>query len=229
MTSDDTAGRSSSVDAGARARVLEAIAGTPSPARAVYTRRAAWLAGVGALATCGLFLGMGGPTQGARPFEMVAFLLGFALVASAAMTRLSSGQPGSMLGRPRVVLVSALALTALLLAMAIWGASMAWPDLGGEHVSRATDLACGLMSVIQGSLPLVVWLLLKRGTDPVHPTVTGAALGMTAGAYTVALATLRCAHAAALHGMLAHVLPALLLSMIGGVLGRFVLRLQPLR
>src|SRR5205823_4329113 len=117
---------------------------------------------------------------GTRPVEMIAFTVGFGLVAAAVLTRLSSAKAGSMLGRPRGVLLTVLVITAPLLAIAALCTTFWWPEQTHEHVDGAANLSCGAISVLQGALPLIVLLLPRRGTDPVHPAITGAALGMTA-------------------------------------------------
>lgn len=216
--------RAPSVDL--RARVLAEAARTPSATRAAHKRRIVLLATIGAIATVTLFVGMGGMSPGTRPVEMIAFTVGFGLVAAAVLTRLSSGEPHSMLGRPRAVLLTAVVVTAPLLAIVALGATMAWPDRSGEHVDSGVNLACGAVSVLQGALPLIALLLPRRGTDPVHPAVTGAALGMTAGAWTVVMAYLRCPHAAAMHCIVAHVVPTLILTALGAVLGWLLLRIR---
>lgn len=209
-----------------RARVLAEVARTPSPTRAVYKRRVLLLAAVGAIATALLFVGMGGISAGARPAQMVAFTAGLALVAAAVLTRVSSSARGSMLGRPRAVLLTAVVATAPVLAVLALGATMVWPEPASEHVSGTTNLACGAISLLQGALPLVALLVPRRGTDPVHPAVTGAALGMTAGAWTVVMAYLRCPHAAAMHCIVAHVAPTLVLTAVGAGLGWLLLRVR---
>ena len=211
-----------------RTRVLAAAAGTPSPTRAAYKRRVALIAAIGAVATTSLFLAMGGMAPGTRPVEMIAFTVGFGLVAAAILTRLSAGQSGSMLGRPKSQIVMGLVLTAPVLAVLALCATIAWPEPGvGEHVGGATHLACGGISVLQGALPLLALLVPKRGSDPVHPPITGAALGMTAGAWSVVMAYLRCPHAAAVHCVVAHVVPTLVLTALGAVLGWVLLRVRP--
>ena len=209
-----------------RARVLAEVARTPSPTRALHRRRIVLLATVGAFATVALFVGMGGMSPGTRPVEMIAFTVGFGLIAAAVLTRLSSGQPRSMLGRPRTVLLTAVVVTAPILAVVALFATLAWPDTSGEHVGGSVHLACGAISVLQGALPLIALLLPRRSTDPVHPAITGAALGMTAGAWTVVMAYLRCPHAAAMHCIVAHVVPTLILTVFGALLGWLLLRVR---
>lgn len=209
-----------------RARVLAEAARTPSPTRADYKRRVLLVAAVGSLATASLFIGMGGMSPGTRPVEMIAFTVGFGLLAAAVLTRLSSAPRGSMLGRPRTVLLSAVVLTAPLLAIAALCATMAWPEHAAEQASTRTNIGCALMSIVQGALPLVALLLPRRGSDPIHPAITGAALGMTAGAWSVVMAYLRCPHAAAMHCIIAHVVPTLVLTTLGAGLGWLLLRVK---
>jgi hypothetical protein len=209
-----------------RARVLAEAARTPSATRAVHKRRVLLMAAIGALATASLFVGMGGMSPGTRPVEMIAFTVGFGLLAAAVMTRLSSGQRGSMLGRPRSVLLVAVVVTAPLLAIVALCTTLAWPEHAGEQVGSTTHLTCGLLSLAQGALPLIALLVPRRGTDPVHPAITGAALGMTAGAWTVVMAYLRCPHAAAMHCIIAHVVPTLALTVLGAALGWLLLRVK---
>lgn len=209
-----------------RARVLAEVARAPSPTRAVYKRRTALVATAGAVATAALFFGAGGVLPGARPVELIAFTAGFGLVAAAVLTQLSSGHGGSMLGRPRPVLLTAVVIAAPLLAVVVLAAAAAWPETAAEHVAGGAHLACGGMSLLQGALPLVVLLLPRRGSDPVHPAVTGAALGMTAGAWAVVMAALRCPHAAAAHCLVAHVVPTLILTALGAGLGWLLLRVR---
>jgi hypothetical protein len=209
-----------------RARVLAEVARTPAATRAVHERRNLRIAVAGVVATAALFMVTGGMRAGTRPAEMIAFTATFGVCAAAVLTRVSSGARGSMLGRPRLVLLLAVALAAAALLAAVLSATMAWPGPGREHVGTGVHLACGATSVLQGSIPLLFLLVPRRGTDPVHPAVTGAALGMTAGAWSIVMAALRCPHAAAVHGIVAHVGPTLILTALGGGLGWLLLRVR---
>ena len=209
-----------------RSRVLADIAKTPSPTRAQYTQRLLMIAVVGALATASLFFAMGGFQPGTRPAELVAFTAGMALVSALVLTRLSTGHPGSMLGRPRAVLLTAAVLGAPVLALGVLVASLCWPSHASENPGSGADLACGAMTLVQGVLPLFALVIPRRGSDPLHPVVSGAALGMTAGAWTAMMAYLRCGHSGALHCILAHVVPTLALTALGGLLGWLLLRVR---
>jgi hypothetical protein len=209
-----------------RARVLAEVAKTPSPTRAEHGKRVAVIAVIGALATLVLFFAMGGIKIGSKPLELVAFTAGFAAIAALVLKRLSTGRPGSMLGRPSRTLVVACVVAAPLLSISLLVAAVLWPHAAHEQVAGRTDWTCGSMTVIQGLLPMIVLLVPRRGADPVHPAITGAALGMTAGAFAAALAYVRCPHGETLHCVVAHVLPTLLLTALGAALGRALLRVK---
>ena len=207
-----------------RARILEEAKRTPAPTRAEHQKRVAVVVTVGTLATAVLFFAMGGFAKGTRPIELVGFTAGFALLSAIILTKLSAPRRSAPLPAPRSVLVTACVAAAPVLAVSVLAATMMWPDHVDEDLAMKSHIACALMTVMQGVLPLVVLIVPRRGSDPVHPVITGAALGMTAGAWTAALAYLRCPHASGAHCILAHVVPTLALTAIGAVLGRMFLR-----
>jgi len=209
-----------------RARVLAEVARSPSPTRHEHRTRTALLVAGGTLATIALFFATGGPWQGSRPLELVVFSSGLALLAAIALTRVSSGASRSMLGPPRQVLLLGASLAPPALAVVALVAAAIWPEHAAEDVSSQTHAACGMLTVVQGALPLVVLLLPRRGSDPIHPAVTGAALGIAAGAWTATMAYLRCPHAAAAHCIVAHVTPTLALAAAGALVGRSLLKLR---
>lgn len=212
-----------------RARILAEIQRSPAPTRAEHTKRVVLIAGLGAMATTAIFFVMGGFARGTRPIELVAFTSGLALVAAIVLTRLSSGVTGSMLGRSRQALLLACVATAPALALAALAAAMLWPADAQESVAVKTHVACGVITVAQGALPLIAMIVPRRGSDPVHPAITGAALGMTAGAWTAMMAYLRCPHAELAHCVLAHVSPTLILTVVGAALGHAFLRIRSAR
>lgn len=209
-----------------RARVLAEIAKTPSPTRSEHAKRIAIVAVLGALATLALFFAMGGVKIGTKPIELVAFTAGFAAISALVLKRLSTGRPGSMLGRPSRTLVAACVALAPILALSVLVGAVLWPHAAHETVPGRTDWVCGSMTVMQGLLPMLVLLVPRRGADPVHPAITGAALGMTAGAFAAALAYVRCPHGETFHCVAAHVAPTLILTVIGAALGRTLLRVK---
>lgn len=207
-----------------RARILEEAKKTPALTRAEHQKRVGIIVTIGTLATLVLFYAMGGLAKGPRPLELVGFTAGFALLSAIILTRLSRPRRTSPLPAPRSVLLTACIAAAPVLAVSVLATTIMWPEHADEDVSTKSHIACAFMTIVQGALPLVVLIVPRRGSDPVHPMVTGAALGMTAGAWTAAMAYLRCPHAGASHCILAHVMPTLVLTAIGAVLGRMFLR-----
>lgn len=212
-----------------RARVLAEVAKTPSPTRESHVRRSRIVLAIGAAATALVFFAMGGVKPGSRPFEMITLTVGVAFVAGIALLSLARPARASMLARPRSVLVTAAAAAAPLLALVAFLAASVWPGPASEVVVGRVHVACGAMTVVQGLLPLSVMVFTRRGSDPVHPIVSGAALGMAAGALAAMMAYARCPHAEVTHCLVAHVAPALLLSALGAALGVLVLRVREAR
>jgi hypothetical protein len=209
-----------------RARVLAEIAKTPAQTRGEHRKRIFLIAAVGALATTTLFFAMGGFQKGTRPVELVLFTSGFGLIAAIVLTRVSSGVTGSMLGRPRQSLLLACVVAAPILAVVALTAAAMWPTNAAEEVPGQGHIGCAVATLAQGALPLIALIIPRRGTDPVHPAITGAALGMTAGAWTAMMAYLRCPHAQAFHCIAAHVIPTIVLTMLGALLGHALLKIK---
>jgi hypothetical protein len=209
-----------------RRRILAEVARTPAPTRAEHERRVVVRAVAGVVATTALFVAMGGVAVGQRPTELVAFTAGFGLLAALAVGRLSSNVPGSMLGRPRHVLLLTCVLAPMGLALVALAAGALWPEHAAEGVPGRIHLVCGVETIVQGVLPLAALVLPRRGSDPVHPATTGAALGMAAGGWTAMMAYLRCPYAATTHCILAHVIPTLAFAVVGALLGHLLLKLR---
>jgi hypothetical protein len=186
------------------------------------------VAALGAVTSAVLFFAMGGFAKGARPTELVAFVAGLALVAAVALTRIGTGRgkAQSMLGRPRNQLIVASLLLAPSLTLVAVTAAVLWPESAVDDVGPSTHLVCGLLTLVQGALPLAAFLVGRSGTDPVHPAVTGGALGTAAGAWTAMMAYLRCPHSGPIHGISAHVVPTLLLTVAGVAMGGILVGLR---
>jgi hypothetical protein len=213
----------------ARARAIAAVAEIAAPTRREHERRALALGLGAAIATTALFFAMGGLAVGERPGMLVAFTSGIGLAFAFAVTLggLSRGRPPlAMLGRPAEhLLVVCFALAPALTVVAL-GAAALWPGDVHDDVSPRAQLACLAISLIQGALPLAAMMILRRGTDPLHPGLTGAVLGTIAGGWTSAMAYLRCPHASVAHWLVAHVSPVVLLAVLGYVLGRALLKIR---
>jgi hypothetical protein len=87
-------------------------------------------------------------------------------------------------------------------------------------------LRCLWLSCLMAVWPLVALVLTRRRTDPLHPGLTGAAIGSAVGASTWVLVDLNCPIAYVPHLLLGHVLPLVLSTSVGAVLGRRLLALS---
>ena len=78
-------------------------------------------------------------------------------------------------------------------------------------------------------LPIGIALWSFRGSDPVRPALTGAALGATAASWGGAVFAIQCPRAEPIHVALAHVGPIALAAVVTAVVGSRLLALRWLR
>ena len=200
-----------------RARVLGAIRQEPAPVRAVVARRSALAFALAFLPmivfeTYDLHLG-------ARPFGfVVANVAGWALLAFVA-TWGALGRGRSMLGRPRGWLAAiALALPPLLLGVAAL-AYGPWPAAMGNDCGGPGDFKCCAATLAFAIGPLAGFAYARRESDPVHPKLTGAALGASAGAWSAVSMAIHCPFTSIRHVVIGHVAPVIAFALIGVLIG----------
>lgn len=205
-----------------RSRILSAVAGEPAATRVqIERRRVVMLLSAGVVPLL-IFLGFGGLREGPRPAALVlrTALGGAAIALVALVVACSRGR--STLGRARayflwLVIVTPIALLTWKVAMSVEFTHMmqAWP---GRVGFRCLWLSC-LMAV----WPLAALVLTRKGTDPLYPALTGAAIGSAIGASIWVLVDLSCPIAYVPHLLLGHALPVLILTFAGAKLGeRFI-------
>jgi Negative regulator of sigma F len=207
-----------------KARVLASVGSVPAPTRAETMRARAWLFGCGIVGALIVFFLEGGLRITARPPSLVALTsLGSAIIVGIGIWLLVT-RGGSMLGRPRAVLVSAAVLAAAgfvawkYAISSFYGLTASWPERPGFR--------CLGLSVAFGALPLAGALLSWRRAAPLTPLATGAAFGAGAGLGSVVLVDLWCPVAYLPHLLLGHVLPIGLLAGLGAILGSRLLRIR---
>lgn len=200
-------------------RVLAAAQDEPSPTRGEAQRRASWLiagAAIGMVAAYLLVVSvMDAPFERPGVLSLGAFAGALSIAASALWISLARGR--STLGRPRGALIaSAASAPALLL-----GWKLGWSGALGAvaEAPARLGLRCLLLCLITSALPLTLLLLARRGTDPRHPAVTGAALGAAVGALAWGLTDLWCPVTGPRHLLLGHLLPVLVVTAVGAVVG----------
>jgi hypothetical protein len=201
-----------------RTRVLDATSKAPSPNRADVRARALRAWGYGAALSMVVFAAVG-ISIGSRPIPfIVASAVGWAVVAAAA-TFGAYGRGLSMLGRSRPLLGLIVALTGPALLAWLLACLAVWPGAGIDPGSPLVHAACFTATMGLSVGPLAAMLFIRRGTDPVHPRIQGAALGAAAGSLGGVLIDVHCAVAHPTHVLLAHVLPALVLAAFGALVG----------
>ena len=188
------------------------------PSRRTGLRRDAIVIALGFGLSVAVSVYLGGPGSDLPLGHTI--LLGTAwLLVSVAATWEGVARGRSMLGRPTLVraLVAgatplALLVTALLVALA-WPETLAIPAGMGEHT------ICVVFTLLFALGPLVAFAVVRRRSDPIAPRLTGASLGAASGAWGALAVELHCGHASAMHILLGHVAPVVLLTVLGAVVG----------
>jgi hypothetical protein len=124
---------------------------------------------------------------------------------------------GSMLGRPRGWLLGVVALTPAAM-MGAWAAvALAWPSAMGITATGGQHVVCDVVSVVLSLGPLVAFGALRRGSDPVSPRLTGAAIATAAAAWAAMVHELMCMFSSPFHILVGHVAPILGVALLGAV------------
>ncbi len=210
-----------------RARILGAARAVPAPARQASFRAQALAIAGGVGTSLAVLLAIGGPGSYGRPsgyyLTLALMWLGISLIGA----WLGVARGRSMLGRPAWVRVLVALVTPLGLAVtAALAASLVPPFV------KVTDLhdhlRCGGFATAFAVGPLVAFTFVRRGSDPVAPRVTGAAMGAVAGALGALGIELRCSHAGLFHVVVGHVVPVAALALLGAVVvSRFLALPRP--
>ncbi len=201
-----------------RAHVLAECKRMPSPDASQRRRTNAVAIALG-VATALTMIGLFGMSLGGRPLVFVALsALGWAAIAAVA-TMFSGSRGRFMLGPTRRVL----ALVALGASPAIYAwvmsCTVGWPELREPAGTWQQHVACFLATLLLSLGPVIALVFVRRGTDPVHPRATGAAIGAAAGAWGGVLIDMHCPLVHPLHVAVAHVMPVLVYAAIGTLLG----------
>src|SRR5262245_44511615 len=206
-----------------RPRVLAALRSEPAPTQRAVQQRGRMALGVCALIALAIFTHFGGIRIYDRPGLLVVWTcLGWGVAAGVAAA-LGVARGRAMLGRSTASLAMLVALTPLaLLAWKIGVTVPFGPQMTVPWPGRPGFRCLGLSLAMAAPL-LVALLVLRRRSDPVHPAIAGAALGITAAITAGALVDLWCPVAYLPHVLLGHILPLLLVAAIGAWAGRRLL------
>jgi hypothetical protein len=211
-------------DAQLRAQVIDRSAREPSPTRGQLALQHRIVLGIVLIVPLLSFIGLGGVRAAPRPNELVLQTgLGSAVLA-VLFAIVGVGRGRSMLGRPR----SWLLMQVLLTPVALFGwrvlVSARYPQMMEQWAERP-GIRCFTLSLLLASLPLLGLIWQRRGSDPVHPRLTAAAVGGAVGAGTWVLVDLWCPVGYVPHLLLGHVLPLVLLISVSTLIGSRVIAL----
>jgi hypothetical protein len=205
-----------------RSRVLAEAARSPAPTRSQVRARNAALLVSGFVVPVAVFLLFGGARPGPRPPALMVETGGGAALIAITVAVLALSRGRSMLGRAGVWLVVLGLLTPV--ALFAWKVivSSGYPGMMAEWPERA-GFRCLRLSCLMAGWPLVAFVMTRRGSDPTHPRLTGAAIGAAVGACVWVLVDLWCPVAYVPHLFLGHVLPLALTTLLGATFGGHVI------
>jgi len=155
-----------------------------------------------------------------RPPEIALWVVGGTALLAAAATALALPRARSMLPRSRGELVVAMIGAPVLIGfwIALWSGAYADPFV-------RTGLRCFALTALTAPWPFAVLVRLRGRPDPVHPGLTGGALGAAAGAWSAVMVELWCPIASLDHVSVGHVAPLVLLVVVGAIAGRVLFRM----
>jgi hypothetical protein len=201
-------------------RVLAAVRSEPATTRPAERLRAGLVLAICAAIAVAIFIEFGGLRRYERPIVLVAWTcLGWVLATGAAAW-IGIARGRSMLGRSTAALATLIVLTPFALLAWKIGATlpfgdqmmMPWPTRGGFR--------CLSLTLAMAAPLLAGCIAIRRRSDPVHPGIAGAALGIMAGVASGTLVDLWCPVAYLPHLLLGHILPLLVAALFGAWSGR---------
>ena len=205
-------------------RVLAVVRRTPSAVRADARIDAMAIFATAAALSMALFLGFDGVSHsaGRNPWMLVltiATWLAAAVLAGRGAWRWGgSFAPGSTMQLATIAVGTPALLMAISLALARLAPS--------ASVAGASGLPCVALTFAAALYPLAGVLVLRRQSDPMHPTAAGAALGAASGAAAGVMVRGWCPVTDPAHVLAAHVLPVAVLAVVGAITGDRILAIR---
>jgi hypothetical protein len=168
---------------------------------------------------------MGGVRKSDRPLQLIVETATAALLVAVVAGVVGLGRGASTLGRRSAWLLALVVATPVALLAAKAGISSMYADMMREYPTRP-GFRCLGWSAAMMAWPLVALLCTRRGTDPRQPYLSGAATGTAVGAAIWVLVDLWCPVAYMPHLLLGHVLPLVLTTCVGTLLGGSLLAVR---
>jgi hypothetical protein len=203
-------------------RVLASAASVSSPRRSSQIGRALMLVAISAVIAAGIFQFLGGAAHCAgRPCLTTFELAGGWGLACALVSAVVLWRPGAALPRRPSLMLA----VALVTPIALFAWMQVFAGTYVEPFSRL-GLRCMGFTLTAAALPLATVLLFRRGIEPRHPTALGAAIGVICGAWASVVVATWCPLTNAMHALVGHVAPVVLLGLFGACVGRWVLGMR---
>jgi hypothetical protein len=202
-----------------KGRILTAVQGKPAPTQKAVRQRGWLTLGIAAAIAIAIFAHFGGMRVSGRPGLLIVLTcFGWSAIATVAAA-LAVARGRSMLGRSTASLAILVAATPLVLLA--WKVGVTFPFGPEMSVSwpGRIGLRCLGLSLAMAAPLLVALLVMRRRSDPVHPGIAGAALGITAAVAAGALVDLWCPIAYLPHVLLGHILPLVIAGALGAWAG----------
>ena len=208
-----------------KARIMEAARQQPAPPRReVMARVGVTLASAVAVPIVA-FVAFGALHPGPRPWSLILATASGAFGIALAAVWTAVGRGGQMIGRSRARLVA--------MAIAAPATFVAWKLLWSQQYAHMTDpwperpgFRCFALTMLLAAWPFLALASVRGGSDPTHPRTLGAALGVATGTCAAVLVDLWCPVAEPRHVLLGHVLPIIILGVLGIWVGDRVLALR---
>jgi hypothetical protein len=205
-----------------RDKILADAAAHRARTRSEGRRRAALVYTIAALAGLPLFFYWGGFEHAAgRPYALTYGIAAGALLLALASASVAWWRGKSQVGRTQ----TALAVIAFLVPIVTYVWIVSWHGRYVEPFQRV-GYRCLAMTLASGGPLLAAALWLRKRTITVHPVAGGAALGAAAGAFGGITVDLWCPLTNSPHVLVGHVLPIVVLALVGMIAGRFVLAIR---
>lgn len=205
-----------------RARVLEAASRERSPTRRETQVRNAALFVSGVAIPIAVFVTYGGIRPTGRPETLIVETASGAAVIALTVAIIALGRGRSMLGRAGIWLLGLALVTPIVLFTWKVGISSLFPGMMAKWPERP-GFRCLRLSCLMAAWPVVALVMTRRGSDPTHPRLTGAAIGAAVGACVWVLVDLWCPVAYVPHLFLGHILPLVGTTLVGAFLaGPFI-------
>jgi hypothetical protein len=204
---------------GLRARILEAVRNEPVPPRTEGARRSALTMALGFVATTAILLAISMPRLRGRPLAYVEVLVLVWTPVAIASTWAGVGRGRSMLGRSPRWLVTTALLTPVVLLLSWIPVSLYWPETLSDSSEGLHHIRCIAATLGLAVGPFVAFARVRRGSDPISPWLTGAAIGTAAAAWGAVTLPLICGFTSPVHMLIGHFLPVLLIAAVGALLG----------